>query len=328
MEVTPKSQYSAPYSFLQTHLLLALWVGTSFVPVILALLALILRSASLLTLLIILALVTPHWAASLFGNRLATNILQAASAYFPLHLTLECPERLQQDDKPFIGCIEPHSVLPLAGTALNQRGVFAHQLTSNCWKNAEFLASPIVFRVPFLRHLWSWLRLGPISRSRIKHLLRNKNSHVLLVPGGAEEVLHMADNSETMLLSRRFGLAKAALQCGSDLVPIIAFGQRKLFTYYRLGPPLVPRKIVHKLADLIGVVPLVFFGKWGTPIPRQTPMHVVVGSPIRVPESIAEPSKEQIQDLLRQLMDDTRALYERHRFNSKCSHADVPLTIL
>lgn len=313
------------YSKFATYALMLLWVGVVYIPVALLLLALHLRSFVLLGVLILLAVLPVPRAR--WGEALAEHIIQCASLYFPITLTLEDSECVQADNNPSIYCIEPHSVFPLAPIALNPRGVYKHKLTANTWPATVFLAAAVVFNVPFVRQLWTWLQLEPVSRHKIREQIQKKNANVLLTPGGAEEVLHMGEDHEVVIMSQRFGLAKVALQTGADLVPAFAFRQRETFTYYRLGPPLVPKRVANKLTKMLGMVPLVFGGRFAiSPMPKQVPMHVVVGTPIRVQQQVDDPSKGEIQQLLKKLMDETHALYERHKH--QCGHGDVPFTIL
>jgi hypothetical protein len=36
------------------------------------------------------------------------------------------------------------------------------------------------------------------------------------------------------------------------------------------------------LSRLLGFAPVLFWGRWGTPVPFAVPVHVVLGRPIRV----------------------------------------------
>ena len=129
---------------------------------------------------------------------------------------------------------------------------------------------------------------------------------VLLIPGGVQECLYMEPHQETIFLKQRFGFVKMALQTGAALVPAFAFGQSHMcvcgglvgfvaavltphllslahsFHYARPGPPLFPASAPRVLSKLIGFAPILFWGRWGTPVPFAVPVHVVVGKPIPV----------------------------------------------
>jgi len=56
--------------------------------------------------------------------------------------------------------------------------------------NRAALASSAIFRVPLVKHLWSWLGLQSVDKRNMRRLLDEDNS-VLLIPGGVQECLLM-----------------------------------------------------------------------------------------------------------------------------------------
>ena len=54
------------------------------------------------------------------------------------------------------------------------------------------------------------------------------------------------------------------------------------YAYARPGPPLLPASAPRVLSRLLGFAPMMFWGRWGTPVPFAVPVHVVLGRPIRV----------------------------------------------
>jgi hypothetical protein len=69
--------------------------------------------------------------------------------------------------------------------------------------------------------------------------LKKPNTALLIAIGGAEEFKYMEEHTIDLVIQKRKGFAKLALQTGADLVPIIGFGENELFSrikgnYYNL----------------------------------------------------------------------------------------------
>lgn len=101
-------------------------------------------------------------------------------------------------------------------------------------------------------------------------------------------------------------------------MPVFAFGQSHTYSWYRPGPPWFPTSLVHKVSRAVGAVPLVLWGVWGTPLPHQVPVTVVVGKPIEVPK-VEHPSNEEVQKYLDQFIEELVALFERNKEECGCS---------
>lgn len=72
-------------------------------------------------------------------------------------------------------------------------------------------------------------------------------------------------------------------------VPVFVFGQTSTYSWYRPGPAV----LINWISRHLGAVPMGIWGRWGSPIPHQKPMHVVMGKPMQVPH-VEHPSKEQV----------------------------------
>lgn len=157
------------------------------------------------------------------------------------------------------------------------------------------------------------------------------------------------------------GFVRMAIQHGAALVPIFAFGQAASFTWYRPGPPYVPRKLVewvsrkagallfsmhgrsqrpHCCSALLmmsssslpvpvqlcaGAVPLIMHGRWMTPIPHSSPITIVVGRPIEVPR-MDNPPDEVVQQHLEKFILAMQELFEKHK--AACGCEDMTLTVM
>ena len=96
------------------------------------------------------------------------------------------------------------------------------------------------------------------------------------------------------------------------MCPAFAFGQTDCFHYLRPGPPLVSKDLVKTVARKLGFAPLLLWGYWGTTLPVDNPVTLVIGDPIHVPK-VEQPTNEECQKYLDQFVSDLKALFYKHR---------------
>jgi 2-acylglycerol O-acyltransferase 2 len=108
--------------------------------------------------------------------------------------------------------------------------------------------------------------------------------------------------TEVLFIKQRKGFAKLALQTGTPLVPCYAFGQTKICSVAQ--DPLgvmqwLSRRLKTSILIPVGVRagPLPF----RLPIPRRSPLTLVMGDPIAV-EMAESPTAEQVDALHAQLL--------------------------
>ena len=58
----------------------------------------------------------------------------------------------------------------------------------------------------------------------------------MLAIGGADEALHAAPGTCDLVLKRRKGFVRVAVQTGASLVPVIAFGENEMYNTIRGKP--------------------------------------------------------------------------------------------
>ncbi|XP_043713500.1 diacylglycerol O-acyltransferase 2D-like isoform X2 [Telopea speciosissima] len=154
----------------------------------------------------------------------------------------------------------------------------------------KVLASSAVFYTPFVRHIWTWLGLTPATRKNFTSLLKAGYS-CIVVPGGVQETFLMKHGSESNV--------------------------------YKWWKP--SGKLIQQLARAIKFTPVVFWGIFGTPVPFQHPMHIVVGKPIELKRN-SQPTVEEVNEIHSKFVEAMQELFEKHK--ARVGQADLQLKIL
>ncbi|RNF24910.1 putative diacylglycerol acyltransferase, partial [Trypanosoma conorhini] len=144
---------------------------------------------------------------------------------------------------------------------------------------------------------------------------------VLLVVGGASESVLASPNTNELRLQNRRGFVKIALQEGSPLVPVYAFGENDVYAIPRVATSAWWRRVekLFRKATTFGF-PLFLGRGWFNYsfgiLPHRRPITVVVGEPLLVPK-IPQPTAEDLQEwhdkyvtALKRLFDEYRAVYD------------------
>eukprot|EP00195_Chlamydomonas_chlamydogama_P001910 CAMPEP_0202915688 /NCGR_PEP_ID=MMETSP1392-20130828/66329_1 /ASSEMBLY_ACC=CAM_ASM_000868 /TAXON_ID=225041 /ORGANISM="Chlamydomonas chlamydogama, Strain SAG 11-48b" /LENGTH=369 /DNA_ID=CAMNT_0049607809 /DNA_START=380 /DNA_END=1489 /DNA_ORIENTATION=+ len=144
------------------------------------------------------------------------------------------------------------------------------------------------FRAPVIREYCLLHGLRSAGRKSMKSILNSgPGSAVMLIPGGAAESLLTAPGTMDLLLTRRKGFVKIALETGASLVPVVAFGENDLFDTHIPSKGSKSEAVMLLLKRWFSFATPLF---WGTGVtggfgllPRNRPLNTVVGAPIEVP---------------------------------------------
>jgi hypothetical protein len=129
-------------------------------------------------------------------------------------------------------------------------GVYCFSVLTNLWsigsRNMPFsnhrvrvTTLPINFYVPVWREFLLACGSTTCAKRSLVEALKRPNTALLIAIGGAEEFKYMEEHTIDLVLQKRKGFAKLALETGADLVPVIGFGENELFsrikgTHYNL----------------------------------------------------------------------------------------------
>ncbi|PIO16267.1 hypothetical protein AB205_0052330 [Aquarana catesbeiana] len=155
------------------------------------------------------------------------------------------------------------------------------------------------FRLPVLREYM--MSLCPVNQTAIGYTLSQKGrgNAVVIVIGGAAESLSCQPGVTNLILSRRRGFVRLALEYGADLVPSFSFGETDLYQQVNFSEGTFLRSLQCKFQKIFGFAPCFFYGRGLTSadskgfIPYSRPITTVIGEPVTVPQ-IKDPSPETL----------------------------------
>ena len=244
-------------------------------------------------------------------------LLRLFASYFPVEIIKT--DDLDPTKRYIFGC-HPHGVL--------STGAFCAFCTDYCGFeqkypgiNLNVLTLKQTFKIPIFREFIMCHKLADCSKRSINYLLKKKGSAVLLVVGGAQEALDTRPGTLDLTLKSRKGFVKQALRNGARLVPVIVFGENELFSQLPNPKGSVVRAFQQLFKRIMGFSTPFFFGRgvfnysFGL-LPRRMPLHVVVGSPIKIADDdtpIQEPEQSVIDKVHAQYCEELVALYNAHK---------------
>lgn len=208
--------------------------------------------------------------------------------YFP-HVKIHKTTPLDPN-KPYIFATHPHGVLAVSDW-LTFGTDYAGFRETFPGIDVRVLTLDINFKAPLLREYLLLHGVCSVSRTAMKTILSQGTSVMLAVGGGSESLLAKPGTAYDIILKRRRGFVKVALETGASLVPCFCFGENDLFsTINSLPPSSFMRKFQHRIEKLFGfTIPIAFgsglFFKYGI-LPYSKPLDIVIGSPIKVEQCV------------------------------------------
>jgi len=191
-------------------------------------------------------------------------------------------------------------------------------------KNIQGTALHLLWWLPFGKELLETHRFVPSHYSEMKQVIENGQS-LSVTLGGIREITMSRDNNITLSIASKRGVFRLALETGTPLVPVIAYGENEI---YQQTDNWFIRHLNTLLLKYHMFLAIPTWKSWKTwwslfQQPLEHPIHTCVGTPIAVTKKDT-PTEDDIQALRELYFSELRALYDRTR----PAHYEKELTIL
>ncbi|XP_072034716.1 2-acylglycerol O-acyltransferase 2-A-like [Amphiura filiformis] len=175
------------------------------------------------------------------------------------------------------------------------------------------------FYFPFLRDYVMLAGICDSSKDSIDYLLSKSGvgNAVCLAIGGAREALDTEPGKHRVLLNRRKGFIKKAMEHGVSVIPVYSFGESDVYDSTRNVPGSKMRKLQDFIMKFTGFAPAMFHGRgifnytMGI-IPYRRHINTVVGKPIPVVKN-PNPTRTEVEDMHSIYVDALKALFDEHK---------------
>ena len=258
--------------------------------------------------------------------------------YFPLKLHKTCDltptftdpsKRFSATGPRYIFGYHPHGIAAL--------GAFATFATEGCGWSKLFPGIPVSlltivtqFQGPFYRDYLMALGITSVSKKNALKVL-DTNQSICIVVGGVRESLLGSTDSIELILNKRKGFIKLALQTGNvSLVPVFGFGETKCFKVYETERGSILNKIQFWVKQKVGFTIPIFFARglfnydFGL-LPFRVPLDIVVGRPIYVKEKYEHPDQATIEHYHKLYVDELKRIYYSNRDRFGCGNIELEI---
>ncbi|CRL03396.1 CLUMA_CG016238, isoform A [Clunio marinus] len=247
--------------------------------------------------------------------------------FFPVSIvkTVDLPPT-----KNYLFAVFPHGVISVGvfcnfcTSTTNFRKLFPGIRSKVCTLNYHFF-------IPFYREIvlaWGMMSvnyksiMNGLSKSNNKHAVCNYDGYtsnaIVLIVGGAQEALNARPGDYRLVLKKRKGFVKIAIQSGASLVPVFSFGEIDILKQPSNEPGTKLRKFQDFVKKVTGIAPVIFYGRgffsersFGF-LPYRRPITTVVGAPIEVLKN-SNPTHEEIDDIHGKYMEALAKLFNDHK---------------
>jgi 2-acylglycerol O-acyltransferase 2 len=232
----------------------------------------------------------------LLNDSTITWLSRGISKYFDSQIVYDGIAPRDFQSKRLIKCMMPHGVIPFGiACVYNQIGFESPRNT--------YVVAHQLYNFPLLVQCLRYLKFVPASYDLMKNAIHTYRSLVLF-PGGVRETFMTSHKKEVIVIKKRKGVFRLALETGIPLVPCYTFGLSIL--YERSGVSITLPFFFKNDKDSVAW----FYGKYYTPYPMKKRLLTVIGEVIPV-EHIKNPTEKDIRRLRRQYKKAVRNLFDK-----------------
>ncbi|XP_046408238.1 2-acylglycerol O-acyltransferase 2-A-like isoform X2 [Ischnura elegans] len=157
------------------------------------------------------------------------------------------------------------------------------------------------------------------SKDSLKYLLTNpEGGHVAaVIVGGASESFFCHPGTYQLVLKKRKGFIRIAMQTGASIVPVFSFGETDVYDQISNPEGSILRTIQEKMRKVIGLAPVLFLGRgifqysFGI-LPFRKPIYTVVGEPIHIDQN-PHPTQEEVDKVHNEYVQALIRLFETQK---------------
>ncbi|KAG7341127.1 diacylglycerol acyltransferase [Nitzschia inconspicua] len=220
---------------------------------------------------------------------------------------------LGNNNEPAILGISPHGIFPfgLAFAALTEA-------SAEVFGPFRAVVATATQLLPWVRDVLRWVRAVDASRPSVERSLQQRD-RIGLAPGGIAEISQTPSETKEFAIVRK-GIFRLAYKYNVPIVPIYCFGSSMLLKRWNI--PWLER-----LGVLLRISLVVFYGKWGLPIPFRQRLLYVMGNPIYPPTNnqpsgattnglgvdTDDASSKCVNDMYERYCNELRRIFDRHK---------------
>eukprot|EP00835_Amoeboradix_gromovi_P000521 NODE_18_length_40692_cov_0.469183.p14 type:complete len:310 gc:universal NODE_18_length_40692_cov_0.469183:35012-34083(-) len=237
------------------------------------------------------------------------EIFKHLAEYFPSQVIVDEPLK----DKQYLFSYSPHGII---GTnCFCTLGTNGNNFARHYKRPIRVVTIDFNFYMPIFRDVFILLGYLSCSKKTMELNLKQGNS-LAVVLGGAQEVTHYDKYNINVIINKRMGFFKLALENGVDVVPVFTFGETDIYKVYKIENKNL-LQIQSFIKNYFGFLLTVFHGLFAI-LPYKEPLTTIVGRPIAVKKT-SKPTTEQIQALqelykkeLKWVFDKYQPIYGKH----------------
>ncbi|KAI4545339.1 hypothetical protein MG293_005605 [Ovis ammon polii] len=179
------------------------------------------------------------------------------------------------------------------------------------------------FKIPFIRDYLMAKGVCSVSQPAIEYLLSHDTGNLVgIVVGGVGEALQSVPNTTRLILQKRKGFVRMALQHGAHLVPTYTFGETEVYDQVLFHKDSFMYKFQSYFRQILGFYFCIFYGRGfrqGSTglLPYPLPIVTVVGEPLPLPK-IENPSQEMVDKYHALYMKALTKLFDQHKTQYGC----------